>query len=144
MLAAQGGANLIYGAGMLDLGITFDMGQFVIDNDIYSMIRKVIEGIKVTDDNIAVNLIKEIGPGGEFVSHPHTFEHFRAEQTAPKLFVRTMRENWIQDGMTTTEQRADAEAKRILSTHKAMPLPEGAASTIRSIIEDAEEEYSGK
>lgn len=141
MLAAQGGANLIYGAGMLDLGITFDMGQLILDNEMYSMIRKVINGVQVNDDTLAVNLIRELGPGGEFVSHPHTFEHFRTEQSAPKIFCRTMRETWEMEGKTTAEERADAEVKRILDSHKVMPLPEGAASAIRSIIEEAEEEY---
>ncbi len=94
-MAAQSGANLIYGAGMLDLGITFDYAQFVIDNEIYTMIRKVIEGISITDEAMAVDLIKEIGPGGELVSHPHTFANFRKEQSTTSLFDRSMRETRI-------------------------------------------------
>ena len=68
-------------------------------------------------------------------------DSFRAEQSAPKIFCRTMRETWEMEGKTTAEERADAEVKRILDSHKVMPLPEGAASAIRSIIEEAEEEY---
>ena len=141
MLAAQGGANLIYGAGMLDLGITFDYAQFVIDNEIYTMIRKVIEGIKITDANIAVDLIKEIGPGGEFVAHPHTFANFRNEQSATSLFDRSMRETWVLEGKTDLAERAYARAKQIMATHKVPALADGVEAEIHDILLEAEEKY---
>lgn len=144
MLAAQGGANIIYGAGMLDLGITFDFAQFVIDNEIYTMIKHVLEGIKITDENLAVDLIKEVGPGGELVSHPHTFSRFRKEQSTSKLFCRTMRENWILEGQTDLAERAYAEAKHILATHKVKPLADGVEAGIYDIIDAAAEEYGIK
>ncbi len=141
LLAAQGGANLIYGAGMLDLGITFDFAQLVIDNEIYTMIKRVIAGIKITDENLAVDLIKEIGPGGEMISHPHTFARFRKEQSTSKLFCRTMRETWEMDGKTDLAERAYAEAANILATHKVQPLASGVEAGIRDIIDEAKEEY---
>ena len=140
-MAAQGGANLIYGAGMLDLGITFDYAQFVIDNEIYTMIRKVIEGIKITDANIAVDLIKEIGPGGEFVAHPHTFANFRNEQSSTSLFDRSMREAWILEGKKDLAERAYAKADEITKTHKVPALPDGVEAEIHDILLEAEDKY---
>ncbi len=144
LLAAQGGANLIYGAGMLDLGITFDLAQFVIDNEIYTMIRRVMDGIKISDENIAVELIKEIGPGGELISHPHTFQRFRHEQSATKLFDRSMREAWVMEGSKDLAERAYAEAEHILATHRVPALPDGAAQGLSDIIAEAEEEYAAR
>lgn len=144
LLAAQGGANLIYGAGMLDLGITFDLSQLVIDNEMYSMIRRVIGGISVSDENLAVDLIEEIGPGGEFVGHPHTFARFKKEQSTTSLFDRSMRESWMEAGAMNLEERATAEAKRILETHVVPPLDDGVAQGLRDIIEEAEEEFGMK
>ena len=140
-MAAQGGANLIYGAGMLDLGITFDYAQIDIDNEIYTMIRNVIEGIKVTDANIAVDLIKEIGPGGEFVAHPHTFANFRTEQSNTGLFDRSMREAWILDGKKDLAERAYAKADEILKTHKVPALADGVEAEIHDILCEAEDHY---
>jgi trimethylamine--corrinoid protein Co-methyltransferase len=140
-LAAQGGANLIYGAGMLDLGITFDFAQFVIDNEIYTMIRKVIDGIKITDEALAVDLIKEVGPGGELVSHPHTFANFRAEQSATSLFDRSMREAWIAEGCKDLAERAYAKADDILRTHQVPALAAGVENEIHDILLEAEEKY---
>lgn len=144
LLAAQGGANLIYGAGMLDLGITFDLAQLVIDNEIYTMIRKVIEGIRISDEDLAVDLIDEIGPGGELVSHPHTFAKFRQEQSVTNLFDRSMRETWIEAGAKDLAERATAEAKGILEKHEVPPLDSAVTKGLRDIIEEAEEEYGMK
>lgn len=140
-MAAQGGANLIYGAGMLDLGITFDFAQFVIDNEIYTMIRKVIDGIKITDEALAVDLIKEVGPGGEFVAHPHTFANFRKEQSSTALFDRSMRETWVLEGKKDLAERAYAKADEIIKTHKVPALADGVESTIHDILCEAEDKY---
>lgn len=143
-MAAQGGANLIYGAGMLELGISFDFAQFVMDNEIFKMIKKVIGGIPVTDANMAVEFIKEIGPGGEFISHQHTFENFRREQSQSKLIDRTMRDNWLMSGGKDLTERAYEEANCILNNHKVEPLAGSSIDAIRSIVQEAEEEYGVK
>lgn len=127
---------------MLDMGMTFDFAQFVMDNEMYKMIRKVIGGISVTDANMAVDIIKEIGPGGEFVSHAHTFEHFRAEQSHSKLFDRSMRETWVMGGATNLTDRAYEEANYILNNHQPTPLDPEVIKTIRRIVEEAEKEYA--
>lgn len=126
---------------MLDMGMTFDFAQFVVDNEIFKMIRKVIGGFNVADENMAVDIIKEIGPGGEFVSHQHTFDHFKKEQSHTKLFDRSMRETWVLEGGTNLTERAYAEANFILNNHKPLPLAESVMRTIREIVAEAEKEY---
>lgn len=126
------------------MGMTFDFAQFAMDNEIFKMIRKVIGGICVSDADMAVDVIKEIGPGGEFVSHQHTFDHFRREQSHSKLFDRSMRETWVMEGETNLADRAYEEANSILHHHKPLPLDTGVVKTIRDIVEEAEEEYSAK
>lgn len=126
---------------MLELGITFDFAQFIMDNEMYKMIRKVIAGIDVTDYNMAIDVIKEIGPGGEFVTHQHTFDNFKKEQSQSRLIDRTMRDTWLANGGKDFTERAYEQANHILQTHKPTPLPTGVAETIRSIVKEAEEEY---
>lgn len=129
---------------MLELGITFDFAQFVMDNEMYKMIRKVLGGISVTDANMAVEIIKEIGPGGEFISHQHTYDNFKKDQSQSKLIDRTMRDTWLISGGRDFTERAYEEANHILSTHKVAPLAPGVEETIRSIVEETEEEYGMK
>lgn len=126
---------------MLDMGMTFDFAQFVMDNEIFKMIRKVLSGFNVSDENMAVDIIKEIGPGGEFVSHQHTFDHFKKEQSQTKLFDRSMRETWVLEGETNLTDRAYAEANFILNNHKPLPLADSVMQTIRDIVKEAEKEY---
>jgi len=144
MLAAQAGANLIYGLGMLELGITFDYAQLVMDNEMAKMINKAVGGIKVSDESMAVDVIKSVGAAGEFITHEHTYQHFRTEQSQSKLIDRTMRDTWLEKGAKDFTERAYDEALNILENYKPDPLPPGVAATIRSIVEAAEEEYGLK
>ncbi len=139
MLPALAGANLIYGLGMIEMGMTIDYGQMVMDNEFARMIKHIVQGIPVNDETLAVDVIHEIGVGKNFLSHDHTFKHMRS-QSQPKLIDRRTREDWEAGGRTDIYQRASEEARYILENHKPEPLPENVLTTIRSIVEEAEAE----
>jgi trimethylamine---corrinoid protein Co-methyltransferase len=143
-LTALAGANLIYGLGMLELGKTFDYAQMLMDNEMVRMINKAIAGIPVNEESMAVDVIKQVGASGEFITHEHTYKHFKAEQSQSKLIDRTMRHTWLENGSKDYTQRAYEEAVSILNSHKPDPLPAGAAASIRAIIEEAEDEFGIK
>ena len=97
MLPALAGANVIYGSGMLEMGITFDLAQLVIDNEIIGMAMRAVEGIQVNDETLAFDLIKKVGPGGHFVSARHTRRHMRSELYRPQLSDRGNRDKWLDE-----------------------------------------------
>ncbi len=142
LLPALAGANLLYGCGMLELGITFCFAQLVMDNEFARMIKRVVQGIPVTDEDLAVDIIRKVGAFGDFVGEEHTMKHMRALQSQPKLIDRRMRELWKEMGSTDLTQRAAEEARRIISTHKPLPLPEGVQSTLAEFLKDAEKELA--
>jgi trimethylamine--corrinoid protein Co-methyltransferase len=111
-----------------------------MDHEFAGMIKHVIRGIPVNDEMLAVDVIHEIGPFGDFISHAHTVKHMKAMQSQPKLIDRRRRDFWQQSGGTDLAQRAREEAKVILKTHKPEPLPPEVLSSIRSIVETAEAE----
>lgn len=133
------GANLIYGLGMIEMGMTIDYGQMVMDNEFARMIKYLVQGIPVNDETLAVNVIKEIGIGKDFLSHASTYKHMRT-QSQPKLIDRRMREDWQAAGATDIYQRALEEARYILENHKPDPLPDDVLAAIRSIVKEAEAE----
>ena len=133
------GANLIYGLGMIEMGMTIDYGQMVMDNEFARMIKYLVQGIPVNDETLAVDVIKEIGVGKDFLSHASTYKHMRG-QSQPKLIDRRMREDWQAAGATDIYQRALEEARYILENHKPDPLPDDVLAAIRSIVEEAEAE----
>ena len=133
------GANLIYGLGMIEMGMTIDYGQMVMDNEFARMIKYLVQGIPVNDETLAVEVIKEIGVGKDFLSHGSTYKHMRT-QSQPDLIDRRMREDWEASGRKDIYQRALDKARYILENHKPDPLPDDVLAAIRSIVEEAEAE----
>ncbi len=124
---------------MLEMGVTFDFGQLVMDNEFAAMIKHAVNGIPVNDETLAVDVISEVGPFKDFLSHKHTLRHM-GSQSQPAMIDRRRRAKWEQLGGSDIYQRSTEKAREILETHKPEPLPEGVLSTIRSIIEETEEE----
>jgi len=139
LLPALAGANVIYGLGMLEMGITFDFGQLFMDNDFAGMIKHVVRGIPITDATLSVDVIKEVGPFREFVSHDNTYEYMRTT-SRPKLIDRSRRGDWMSKGGKDLYQRSLEEACHILETHKPNRLPDKVVANIQAIIRKTEDE----
>ena len=130
---------MIYGLGMLESGITFDYGQLILDSEFARMIKYVVKGIPVNDETLAVDVIKEVGPFGDFLTHKHTLQRMRS-QSQPEFIDRTMREAWEKKGSKNAHQRAVEKVKHILETHKPTPLPQKVLDKIQSIVVETEKE----
>jgi trimethylamine--corrinoid protein Co-methyltransferase len=141
LLPALAGANMIYGLGMLESGITFDYGQLVLDCEFARMIKFTVQGIPVNDETLAVDAIKEIGPGRDFLMHPTTIKHMR-EQSRPEIIDRRMRATWEAAGATSAYDRALEKARWILANHRPEPLPEDVLKAIRDIVTTTEAELT--
>lgn len=138
LLPAMCGANLIYGLGMLDSGLTWDYAQGVLHNEMLTMIRKALGGIKVDDESIALEVIEQVGPRGEYLTHPHTFKNMR-NQSRFEIFDRRSRVTWENDGSQKVEERAYEKAAKILNTHKPTPLPASVVTEINGIFNQVHE-----
>jgi len=136
------GANLIYGAGMLDSGLIFSYAQLAIDNDIFKMIRKVMQGMRVDDENLAVDIIKSVGPGGDFLMQDHTMKYMRTLPSVPNLIDRGNRENWLASGEKGLAEKAAEKAAEILANHKPVPLSDETKSALRSVVEESDAEMA--
>jgi trimethylamine--corrinoid protein Co-methyltransferase len=124
---------------MIESGVTMDLGELVIDNQLIAMIRKFVAGVPVSDETLATDVIHEVGPGGEFLSHEHTLRHM-AESSRPALFDRRVREEWLELGGSDLATRARAEASRVLAQHQIEPLSAEVTAEIRQIVERADRE----
>jgi len=130
---------VIYGLGMIESGITFDYGQLVMDNEFAAMIKHAVSGIEVNDETLSVDIIDEIGPFGDFISHDSTFDYMRS-QSQPQLIDRRIRENWELSGGRDLYERACEKARHLLETHEPSPLSDSTLSELRVIVNSAEEE----
>jgi len=127
---------MIYGPGMLDAGMTLNFSQLVIDNEFIKMIKFAVKGIPVNDYNLAVDVIKSVGPRGHFLMEQHTMENLRS-QSDTTLFDRQTRDDWTAQGKKTVNEKAAEKALEILDNYRPAPLPAGAAEKMRDIIDQA-------
>lgn len=136
------GANLIYGAGMTESGVTFDYTQYVLDNDVARMVKHAVAGIPVNDETLAVDDIHAVGPFGDFMSLDSTLKHMR-ELSQPRFMDRRVREDWEAMGAIDAYSAAKEAAKQILEEHHPEPLPDDVVAEIESIVREVEEGRTG-
>lgn len=119
LLCALSGANFIHdAAGLMEFALTMCYEKLVIDNEILGMAMRAVEGIKVDDDTLAFEVIKEVGPGGHFLTARHTRHFMRRAHYQPTLSDRESREDWERKGSKLTWQRAADQVKKILAAHE--------------------------
>jgi trimethylamine--corrinoid protein Co-methyltransferase len=138
LLPALAGANLIYGMGMLEMGQVLSFSQMVMDNEFAAMIKRSVRGIDVDDELMAVDLIKQVGIGGNFLGHEHTMKHIVGEQVQADLIDRRMRGGWERKGARDLHQSSVERARKILKTHHPKQLEGGLAEELVKIAKSAE------
>ena len=132
-------ASIIYGAGMIESGVTFDCAQLVMDNEFAAMIKFVVNGIGVNDELLMVDEIHKVGAFGDFLSLDSTYKHMR-EQSQPRLLDRRVREEWQSDGATDLYARSQAKAREIIETHVPEPLDADIVKEMRAFVAQADQE----
>ena len=130
---------MIYGLGLLEGGLTWDYAMMTMQNEMVKQLLQCVKGITVNDEEMALEIVKQVGPGGEFISHEHTYQNFR-KLSAPKLIDRNNRESWKANGSKDIVQKSYETAREILETFKPEPLPEDIQKQLREIVKEAEAE----
>ena len=140
ILPALAGANMIYGLGMLDSGMTWDYAQAVMQNEMVRMIVAAVQGIPLTDEDLSLDVIASVGPGGEFITHEHTFKNMK-QQSQVGLFDRNTREVWEAAGAKNIVDESYAKALHILENHSPEPLSDSVQNALNQIFAEAEERH---
>jgi trimethylamine--corrinoid protein Co-methyltransferase len=125
LMTAMGGCNIIVNAagGALGPGIdAMSLEKAVIDNELVSHVSKILSGIEVNEESLALGVTREVGPEGHYLSHKHTLKHFTTEHPMPKISDRKPIDQWLKDGGKDARARAKEKAREILRTHHPEPL----------------------
>jgi trimethylamine--corrinoid protein Co-methyltransferase len=117
LLAAMGGSNYVHhAAGMLESMLTVAYEQFVIDDEIIGMCCKALKGITVDPEHLALEVIEEVGPGGNFMTADHTMDHLHTEYfRGNSVTDQKGRDKWTQDGSPDARKRAAGIVAKILA-----------------------------
>jgi trimethylamine--corrinoid protein Co-methyltransferase len=111
------GMDMFNIGGLIDALKTFDFAKAVIDDEVAQLMKRVKRGINFSEDELAVDLIKEIGPGGSFIVAKHTIKRMKTEAVMTKLSDRDTRTAWEKKGAMDIHTRAMKRAKEIMETN---------------------------
>jgi trimethylamine--corrinoid protein Co-methyltransferase len=134
MTALLHGANIVHDVGFMDSGLQGSLQLQVIANDSLGFLRAMTRGVMVNDETLALDVIEELGPTGDYLTHPHTLRHLK-EPFYSKLADKGTYSQWQQRGATTMEERAARQVDKILKDHEPEPLPADVQRGIREIVE---------
>ncbi len=129
---------MIYGVGMVDSALQWDYASAMLQNEFLDNVLQVVGGIDVSEESIAMDVIRDVGPGGEFITHEHTLHNFRKLSTTDLIF-RNTREHWEAVGSPDIVELAYEKAMGILDTYHPEPRSEKVQSELDSIYDEFEE-----
>lgn len=129
-------ATLPHDVGFLDCADIGSLEMLVMNDEIISMARRIMRGIEVSDATLMLDLIDQVGPGGDFMGAKETVKLFRKEIWMPRQMDRQPWDKWERNGSLSMLDRVRDRIREILETHAPPPLPSGARERIDAILED--------
>lgn len=134
-MATMAGANLNHDVGYLNFGLTGSLEMIVIGDEFIDQIRRMMRGIPVNDETLALDVIREVGHTGHFLVHDHTLTHLRETQWRPKLISRDSYEKWDEKGRKSLLARAGDRINEILEKHRPEAISEDKREAIQKQVE---------
>jgi trimethylamine--corrinoid protein Co-methyltransferase len=133
------GGNIVHDLGYLESGLTFSFSQLVICCEMVSWIKAFLSEIEVSQETLALDVIREVSVRGQYLAHRHTRKHFR-EIWYPDLFERGIFSDWSAKGSHPLSERANERVQKILDEHRPEPLPADVLKRLREMVKRAEAE----
>lgn len=139
--AALVGGNMIHDVGYLEQGLTSSMDQVVASNEIISMVKRIMGGIPVTDETKALDVMEDVGPGGHYLEHDHTYSRFKTEIWRPTLIDRQVYENWELSGSKSFGERVHERVIGVLEAEHEPLMDEAMYNELHRVCELADERH---
>ena len=141
-LNALAGINLSQGVGTMASGSYGCLEMALICDEVIGMAMRAVAGITVDSESLALDVIREIGPRGHFLDHPHTAEFFRREMYLPRLFDRQTVPLWSDAGAKRIDEVASDRVRAILAEHRPEPVGDSATQALAEILNEATAELT--
>jgi len=131
------GANIIHDLGFMDAGLQGSLQLIAIANDLLGWLRAATAGVQVNDETLALDVVEELGPEGDYLAHEHTYRHFK-DAYYSKLADRQIYSAWQDAGSTTMAERAAKQVEDILANHSVEAVPGEVQIALRDYVRNAE------
>ncbi len=132
LVALLGGSNLVHDVGYLEAGLTTSPEMIVFTAEMIGMMRRFVGGMSMDPESLALEVIQEVGPGGEFLSTSHTMSHFR-DFWEPTLFSRRRADEWMEAGGSRLGDRLRERTIALMDEHEPEPLPDAVREELEYI-----------
>ena len=133
---ALSGANLVHDVGYVESGLTCSLEMMVACDEMIGYVRRLLRGMEITPETLALDAIDEVGPRGGFLAAAHTARHYR-EVWYPRVFDRRPHHTWEQAGRPDAAATARVIARDTIARHVPAPLPAAARDAAVAILDEA-------
>jgi trimethylamine--corrinoid protein Co-methyltransferase len=134
VLGALAGVNMMSGPGMMDFESCFSLEKLVIDAEIVGMAKRLVAGVDDSEDPLALEVMREIGHGGNFLKSRHTRRTFRREDYIPtEVIDRDFRQTWFDKGALDINARAHRKVQELIAAYELLPLDDGVVRGLEEI-----------
>jgi trimethylamine--corrinoid protein Co-methyltransferase len=134
LMAVLSRGNLVHDVGYIEQGLTSSMEMVTVVDEMVAMARMIFRGIPTDREHTAVDVIDEVGPGGQFLDSEHTARFFRTDHFLTRLLDRNPFDTWQRNGSKTLEDRANEKVREILATYQPAPLSDAAQQVIGEVL----------
>ena len=122
LMSALTGGNLIHDVGYMQGGFMGSLAYLAFCDEMIGYVKRVLRNFTVTDETLALDRIRAVGPHGDFLTEEHTVRHYRDEAWYPGLFDRNSFEEWERNGARDSYAKAADKCVRLLAGHETAPL----------------------
>jgi len=123
----------------LDMDLVVDLPDLIFCDDCMAAVRRMAAPLVIDEDTLALETMKEVGPGGTFLSQDHTFQHFRQELWMPRLLERRNWELWEKDGAMDIFKVAERRLHELLAADPEPLLPTEVQDQIDEVVRKAQD-----
>ena len=144
LTAGLDGANLVHDVAYLGQGLVGHPAAIVMCSEIISYVKRILAGFDMDDARLGLDVIGQVGPGGNFLTADQTLDYFRSEHWQPQLTSRITFDNWQKGKADDWSERAVNRATEILKQHAPVPLSADQQSSLDKLRNKAEKALAGK
>lgn len=139
-MGAAAGADIFGHMGICGVDQAASLDMLVLQNEIIGYVESTMREVSFSDEALGLDVVEEVGPGGNFIDTEHTFEHFRRELWAPQLADRQYYQAWLDSGAQSMEDRCKARTRAILEEHEPEPISDDLDRALTEIVKGARQQ----
>lgn len=140
---AMAGADIFGHLGICGVDLGTSLAMLAMQTEVIGYVERIMRDFEISDETLGLEVIRSVGPGGNFIAEDHTAEHFRKELFFPKLLNREFWDPWVADGRRDMRARAMEMVDGVLKTHQPVPMDGDMLKRVDKVVADAKRVLGG-